>query len=293
MRSTCRVPGCVWLIGGRMCSGRRALGRASQGQRPTASADPRRASARRLGSGSKRSEQVTGPIGVLRPLTSPTLPGRLRNEGTGSDPDTLGLRLPGRPGPMPPISFRAYSANPDIERLPAAYGCTAVRPGMRVFAQIRWRFAWPQKRPQQDSNLRTRLRRGFPENARACIYITMLKMAGRPSGTDRVAGRSGRNGAAADEAAATSAPRAPRWNATHQWQACTYSRARRVLAAGRPSPDRSGVTRPAPGRRNADLRQVEVPWPLATSDVHRGARPNLGRTRTCNRLNAGPSRPAG
>jgi len=53
----------------------------------------------------------------------------------------------GRPGPTPPISFRVYSANPDIERLPTAHRCKAVQPEEGVSAQIRRRFACLWKAP--------------------------------------------------------------------------------------------------------------------------------------------------
>ena len=46
-----------------------------------------------------------------------------------------------------PTSFRIYSGNPDIDRLPAAHGCTAVQPGVRLFAQIRQCFACLRKAP--------------------------------------------------------------------------------------------------------------------------------------------------
>jgi CheY-like chemotaxis protein len=60
---------------------------------------------------------------------------------------------------MARISFRVYSATGDIWRLLVAYGCTAVQRASDRLRRSGW--VWPglDGRPQQDSNLRSRLRR--------------------------------------------------------------------------------------------------------------------------------------
>jgi hypothetical protein len=67
------------------------------------------------------------------------------------------------------FSFRVYSGTCDIGRLFTAYGCTAVQLGSDRFP--RSEPVWPgqDKRPQQDSNLRSRLRRQLLDCLTACV----------------------------------------------------------------------------------------------------------------------------
>ena len=86
---------------------------------------------------------------------------------------------------MPPGSFRVYSGTGDIGWLLAAYSCTAVQPWLDRFPRsVR---VWPgsERRPQQDSNLRSRLRRPL---------LSPLSYGGcaTPKGTSRKSARTRR-----------------------------------------------------------------------------------------------------
>jgi len=80
---------------------------------------------------------------------------------------------------MRPVSFRVYSGTGDIRRLFAAYGCTTVQLGSDRFG--RSGPVWPGQvgRPQQDSNLRSRLRRAILRIAPASENGSCPRHAGR------------------------------------------------------------------------------------------------------------------
>jgi hypothetical protein len=83
---------------------------------------------------------------------------------------------------MSPGSFRVYSGTGDIGWLLAAYSCTAVRSRSDRFPRsVR---VWPggDGRPQQDSNLRSRLRRPLlsPLSYGGCATPKRTSRKGRP-----------------------------------------------------------------------------------------------------------------
>ena len=83
---------------------------------------------------------------------------------------------------MPSGSFRVYSGTDDIERLLAAYGCTAVQPGSDRFRRSSRISPGLDVRPQQDSNLRSRLRRAIPFRSLTSSNVYDLAILGRCGG---------------------------------------------------------------------------------------------------------------
>ena len=83
---------------------------------------------------------------------------------------------------MPPGSFRVYSGTGDIGWLLAAYSCTAVQSWPDRFPRSVWVWPGGDGRPQQDSNLRSRLRRPLlsPLSYGGCATPKGTSRKGRP-----------------------------------------------------------------------------------------------------------------
>jgi len=77
-----------------------------------------------------------------------------------------------------PVASRAFVGN-EVGRLVLKVQVRKVRRGPGVLDLC------SKKRPQQDSNLRARLRRGFLRSAPTCSDSVTAGITGRPSGTQR------------------------------------------------------------------------------------------------------------
>ena len=80
---------------------------------------------------------------------------------------------------MLPGSFRVYSGTGNIGRLLVAYGCTAVQDRPEHFPRSVWVWPGGDKRPQQDSNLRSRLRRVCRFNSLTFTDVSSLAILER------------------------------------------------------------------------------------------------------------------